>query len=225
MLPLPPHRSHTREVLQPANLICNHLSLQRKEYNFSFYISYFPIMPVEVGRNGEHSNGEMKFTWTSRENIQKRFPVILSLWPFSNPVVQPVVWACCVVDQVDLQHKDRMSLSSSAKSYQRNSLRVTWNQSCTYVKLKPEHSKLDIKTWIKEKQRLGWETWCSLFVSHAQKLKFKINKLWLETGNIWGDSSNREQTTESRDCPLKTETSGYPNLCRQMWKLAHYKSN
>lgn len=29
-------------------------------------------MPVEVGRNSEHSNGEMKFTWTGRENIQKK---------------------------------------------------------------------------------------------------------------------------------------------------------
>lgn len=91
MLPLPPHRSHTQEVLQPADLICNHLSLQRKEYNFSFYISYFPIMPVEVGGNSEHSNSEMKFTWTAWEFIQKTFPVILLLWQSSNPVVQPAV--------------------------------------------------------------------------------------------------------------------------------------
>lgn len=64
-------------------------------------------MPVEVGRKSERGNGEMKFTWTSRENIQKRFPVILSLWPFSNPAVQALL---CEVDLVDLQHKDRMSL-------------------------------------------------------------------------------------------------------------------
>lgn len=42
-----PHRSYTQEVLQPTNLICNHLSLQWNEYNFRFYISCFLITPAE----------------------------------------------------------------------------------------------------------------------------------------------------------------------------------
>lgn len=47
----------TQEVLQPTNLICNHLSLQWDEYNFGFFffISCFPITPVERGETGRDS--------------------------------------------------------------------------------------------------------------------------------------------------------------------------
>lgn len=65
-------RNHRQEVLQPANLICNHLSLQRKEYNFVFYISHFHVTPVEVERKSERGNAGMKFSRTGWNVFKKK---------------------------------------------------------------------------------------------------------------------------------------------------------
>lgn len=64
----------TQEWCQPTWYAI--ISLYRGKNTISvFHISYFPIMPVEVGRNCERSNGEEKFTRTGWEIFWKRFPV------------------------------------------------------------------------------------------------------------------------------------------------------